>query len=95
MPGDYLTAHHVCPVEARGFNPPPVGTFPCHHTYAALGSPGAGWDRCQTSHVVTHLVARVCLRLDICLHQEHNVEPPALYLPDGLHQSKDLAILDV
>ena len=95
MPGDYLADHHVLPVEARGLDPPPVRPFPRYHTYDALSSLGAGWERRQTSHVVTQSVVGVCLCLDLCLCQDHNVKPHAFHRPDGLRQSEALAIPDV
>ena len=95
MPSDYLAAHHVCIVEACGFNTPPVGSFPCYKPNSALSSPGAVCLHLQTIHVVTQLVLGVCLRQDICLCRQHNVKPPAFHRPDGQRQSKSPAIPDV
>ena len=96
MTVDYLGAHHIWPVEAHGFNIPTVWPLPRHHTYNALISPGAGWARRRTCHVITQLVVVICLCLDLCLRQEHNVTPPpALHCPNGLRQSKAPAIPDV
>ena len=52
MPGDYLVDHHVLPVEAHGFDPPPVGLFPCRHTYAVLRSPGSGWACFRKGNII-------------------------------------------
>ena len=85
---DYPAAYHIWPVEACGFNTPTVRQFPLHQNYAALGFSGTRWVRLQARHVVTQVAVRVCLRLDLCLRQEHQVKLSVFHRPDGLRQSK-------
>ena len=79
-------------MEARGFNPAPVGPLPRHQAFSALISPCTGWARLQTRHVSSQAIVGVLHRLNIRLCQKHHVETPAFNRPYGLRQSKSPAI---